>query len=424
MGWEDTANAYQQMVQQGVQYQNQANQQMAKQPLELYDRFQQAYMQKMQMERQKQMDQRQAEQDAYARQHQLAQEKVAEQRYQSGVLRDAGKEIDAGYTGDPADKARIEEWLRQSGISEDKIYNMIPKGKQMPGTLPTSIGKEEGQDIMMPGIPSKEGEIVPRSDWGATIARLTSKDESDVAAKRASEERMLSALESKTSKEEKAAKLAEDKLAESTRLNDWKMKHGDEMLGAVIRGQNMANARSGAIKIKDVPTNILNSIMKNDAGLNNIDAAIAAITADPGALSLMNKAPDILTQRFRKGHENTLAALTNVAAVRLHDLSGAAVTDPEWARLSRSIPQSTDLPEVALEKLRALKAEYKKMNDSLFTTFSPERGYDRPPTLKPPGDSPAAPNPTAIPKAGEMKEGTISKSGKFKWSNGKWVANA
>jgi hypothetical protein len=72
------------------------------------------------------------------------------------------------------------------------------------------------------------------------------------------------------------------------------------------------------------------------------------------------------------------AALANMGNTQLHDLSGAAVTDPEYQRLTQSIANSKDLDwKTALGKLNAMQDYVRGHIGTAADYYGPHNGYVR-----------------------------------------------
>jgi hypothetical protein len=144
--------------------------------------------------------------------------------------------------------------------------------------------------------------------------------------------------------------------------------------------------------LKQIPPAQNTAIIANAKNIENIDAAIAAIKANPNALGLKNVMGDTVSQYVNPEGVSVRAQLANIAGGKFHDLSGAAVSASETKRLKPFIPSDTDKPEVALERLQNLRREYVMTNDLIGQTYSAEQGY-RPNPVQVKTGKPAAPSP-------------------------------
>lgn len=154
-------------------------------------------------------------------------------------------------------------------------------------------------------------------------------------------------------------------------------------------------------KLKDIPPAQNTALIENTKALSNIDDAIKAITSATGmaldangkpyrvqgvtptsenALGARNLMGDDLRQRTDPEGVPVRAKIANIAGARFHDLSGAAVSVGEAARLKPFIPDSRDGPGPALQKLANLRREYQLVNDQLGQYYGPDNGYRAPPS--------------------------------------------
>jgi hypothetical protein len=138
--------------------------------------------------------------------------------------------------------------------------------------------------------------------------------------------------------------------------------------------------------LKQIPPAQNGAIIENSKAIQNIDSAIAAIRNNPAAMGGFNYLGDAVRQRTDPSGVPVRAQVANIAGQKFHDLSGAAVSVGEAARLRPFIPSDTDSPQAAIEKLMNLRREYASINDMLSQTYSREQGY-RPSPVQPSGPS-------------------------------------
>jgi hypothetical protein len=151
-----------------------------------------------------------------------------------------------------------------------------------------------------------------------------------------------------------------------------------------------------APKLKDIPAAQNHAYIENAKAVDNIDRAIAAITqatgikldengdpvrdttitaTDPNALGARNYLGDGIRQRTDPKGVSVRAQLANIGGAKFHEISGAAVSLGEAKRLTPFIPQATDGPGAALQKLQNLRREYQTVNDMLQQTYSKDQGF-------------------------------------------------
>lgn len=137
----------------------------------------------------------------------------------------------------------------------------------------------------------------------------------------------------------------------------------------------MPDGRPVMPKLKDIPATASTAIMENRKAMQQIDDAIASVQSNPDALGAWNYAGDAIRQRTDPSGVDARAKVAQVGGIRLHDLSGAAVTATELKRLQPYIPTSTDNPKAALQKLQALRGEYANMLSQQEGMYSQDQGY-------------------------------------------------
>jgi hypothetical protein len=142
---------------------------------------------------------------------------------------------------------------------------------------------------------------------------------------------------------------------------------GPEGQFQVVSGTSFYNKRA--------PSAVQSGYVANRKSISQIDAAIAAIKANPNAFGLKNTFGDQVNQRLDPGGVGPRAAVANIGSMVIHDRSGAAVTMSEQPRLLPFVPRVTDTPEAAIKKLQLLKEQYSATNAEIDTVFSEDAGY-------------------------------------------------
>jgi hypothetical protein len=161
------------------------------------------------------------------------------------------------------------------------------------------------------------------------------------------------------------------------------------------------------VKTKDlrpVPTIINTAVTQNQAVLNKINRAETLLQETPDATGIIKSiTPDILLNRVDKQGTSVRALLAELAATKVHDLSGAAVSASEFARLKPFLPQPSDDVDTLKTKLTGMKTELTDILDATSQIYNEEQGYKPLPSLAP---KPAAP--TDAPPVNALKEGHIT----------------
>lgn len=149
-------------------------------------------------------------------------------------------------------------------------------------------------------------------------------------------------------------------------------------------------------KLKDIPPTANAKIIEGSQGLTNIDQALAALEANPGAVGWSNMIPGAQTvkQLWSKPEDiATRAQVANIGSLVLHDRSGAAVSASEFPRLAPFIPSASDSPKAAVAKLKEMKRIAEDELGLYAGTYGPDNGYRESPLLRArTGASPTAKN--------------------------------
>jgi hypothetical protein len=151
-------------------------------------------------------------------------------------------------------------------------------------------------------------------------------------------------------------------------------------------------------QLKPIPPQVNAKIIEGKQGLSNIDEAIAALEADPGAVGFTNGIPGAQTVKQLWATPQdiaTRAKVANIGSLVLHDRSGAAVSASEFPRLAPFIPSPSDSKKTAVEKLRQMKQIAEGELGLFAGTYNEDNGYRPSPIL--------ANKPPAAPQAGGWK---------------------
>jgi hypothetical protein len=135
-------------------------------------------------------------------------------------------------------------------------------------------------------------------------------------------------------------------------------------------------------ELKELPQGATEGYLGNLESIRNIDAAIKSLEENPEALGFKNIfVPDAIMQRLDAEGVDPRARVSDIANIRLHDLSGAAVTVGEAARFKPSLPNLSDSPAVAKRKLQNLRQQFEDKQKDFKKFYSdryrlPEVGAD------------------------------------------------
>jgi hypothetical protein len=153
--------------------------------------------------------------------------------------------------------------------------------------------------------------------------------------------------------------------------------------------------------LKPVPPTINTAMTQNQVVLNKIARVQDLIDKNPDSTGLVKGIlPSGLINRLDKAGTDTRAKLAELAATKVHDLSGAAVSVSEFGRLKPFLPQPTDDADTLKTKLANMKAEVEDIVNATNQIYSEEQGYKPIPSLAP---KPAAP--ADAPPVTALKEG-------------------
>lgn len=95
--------------------------------------------------------------------------------------------------------------------------------------------------------------------------------------------------------------------------------------------------------------------------LGHIGDALQRVKSNPRAVGFKTVVPDIALSKIDPEGVATRAAVAGLAAEKVHQLSGAAVSAAEFARLRPYLPASGDTAEAVERKLEGLKREVERI---------------------------------------------------------------
>lgn len=171
------------------------------------------------------------------------------------------------------------------------------------------------------------------------------------------------------------------------------MTPGERAVDARAREREARLAAGG--DLKPVPVHAQKAITGAASALGKIDAAIAALEANPDAVGWKGYAPDALLNRNDPEGTVARAKLADIGSLKIHERSGAAVTASETPRLKPFIPSISDDYETALKKLKDMRDLQAAEQEVLTGTYNREQGFrdfSAPqPTGKPPAAAPKTP---------------------------------
>ena len=95
----------------------------------------------------------------------------------------------------------------------------------------------------------------------------------------------------------------------------------------------------------------------SDILLGHIDRALEAIRINPNAVGKKTILPDLALGHLDPEGVQTRASVAGLSAEKVHQLSGAAVSPAEFARLRPYLPSAGDSAKTASDKLANLRNE-------------------------------------------------------------------
>lgn len=145
--------------------------------------------------------------------------------------------------------------------------------------------------------------------------------------------------------------------------------------------QYSTDVNPSGVKLKVIPAGAMQQMVENKQSMDNIDKALAAVKATPGAIgakgyaqaagsmgmNLLNWAdPDGVSAR---------ALIANIGSLLIHQRAGGSVTVSETPRLQPFIPLITDNETTVENKLSNLRAAIKDELSGQADSYSEDSGY-------------------------------------------------
>ena len=139
---------------------------------------------------------------------------------------------------------------------------------------------------------------------------------------------------------------------------------------------------------KEIPAGIVKDTARQKANTVEIDQALDALRNNRSAFGLKYKVlPDVVAQRTNPDGYTVRAKAAKIAAVMIHELTGAAQTKDEVDRLQGFLPMLGDTDTTVENKLLGLKQEYERYMNQTGAAYgggsyrpNPIVGERKPPT--------------------------------------------
>jgi hypothetical protein len=146
---------------------------------------------------------------------------------------------------------------------------------------------------------------------------------------------------------------------------------------------------SGA-RLKPIPTQINQAIIKNVQTLKQLDDTIALLGKNPDATGYKGYLPNVVLSRMDPEGVDVRAGIADIGSLVLHERSGAAVTAAESPRLLPFIPLATDDNATAVKKLKRMREIAAADQLGLTETYGQDQGYKPNPLVSKPAAAPEA----------------------------------
>jgi hypothetical protein len=154
------------------------------------------------------------------------------------------------------------------------------------------------------------------------------------------------------------------------------------------RARDREQRLAAGSELKPVPVHAQKAITGAASTLGQINAAIAALEANPDAVGWKGYTPDPLLNRNDPEGTTARAKIANIGSLKLHERSGAAVTASETPRLKPFIPAITDDYDTALKKLKDMRDIQLAEEEVLKGTYNKDQGFRDFTAPQPAGENP------------------------------------
>jgi hypothetical protein len=143
-------------------------------------------------------------------------------------------------------------------------------------------------------------------------------------------------------------------------------------------------------RLKPIPTQINQAIIKNVQTLRQLDDTIALLGKNPDATGYKGYLPNVVLSRVDPEGVDVRAGIADIGSLVLHERSGAAVTAAESPRLLPFIPLATDDNATAVKKLKRMREIAAADQLGLTETYGQDQGYKPNPLVSKPTAAPEA----------------------------------
>jgi hypothetical protein len=138
-------------------------------------------------------------------------------------------------------------------------------------------------------------------------------------------------------------------------------------------------------RAKEIPATMQAGILANVSAVRSVENAITEATKAPDATGvtagLLNMVPFGVVNKVMPGGTAARAAIADIASMKIHDRSGAAVTVSEFPRLAPFIPLVSDDDKTVQIKLKRFREELANEIRDQAAVYSEDQGYRGNPIL-------------------------------------------
>ena len=125
-----------------------------------------------------------------------------------------------------------------------------------------------------------------------------------------------------------------------------------------------------------IPVGAITGIQENLKALREIDSSLAALKGRPQSIGTgTGWLGDTVTQWNDPDGTDVRSRVANIGAVKIHDLSGAAVSASEAPRFTPFVPKVDDQPDVARKKLENFRENLKAQVKEQLGFYTPQNGF-------------------------------------------------
>lgn len=137
------------------------------------------------------------------------------------------------------------------------------------------------------------------------------------------------------------------------------------------------DAKADKPKLEKLPLGASTAIQENLKSLHQVEESLKVLDTRPASIGPgTGMLGDTFTQWNDPQGVDVRAKVGNIGAVKIHDLSGAAVSATEAPRFQPFVPAVTDLPDTAKKKLGNFRDQLKaQVKEQLDYSHNPANGY-------------------------------------------------